>query len=270
MLFCRLKNSRYPFLYCLLFVCSIHLFFLLMLFIKRGADTIFLSVNTSRKAAEIIFIPSRNAPPLAQSMQLGAHASAQAVVAKNSGATAEVMTVKPKTTVQKKAKKEVATPKKEAPKKTVKESSKKDQPKKEVQKKVDDKKKVVQHENECVKNAEMPASVPLKASPIQDSVSQSVDGARAIHATKQEIQAYEQMQFLQQKVSEVWRPPLGLPAGTECSIACGVDTHGKVHTTTVEKSSGILMFDLTAKKAVHGLEFPIWVRGSNVIILFKL
>ena len=90
-----------------------------------------------------------------------------------------------------------------------------------------------------------------------------------IEASRQEIEAYKQMQVLQQRISESWKPPRGLVKGIECLVGCLVDGSGKAHTIKVEKSSGVLMFDVAAKKAVATLEFPLWARGSNITIVFK-
>jgi hypothetical protein len=283
MLFCRLKSSRYSFLYCLLFVGAVHLFFLIVLFIKRGSDTVFLSVSTDRKVAEIVFILDKTAAPLALSMPLLAHTNTPQLMIKPSVQKKEnIMVSGSKKGAQKTVKKEVNSQKKIVAKKEVsKESGKKNDLnkknqaiKKESNKQVDNQKSVVQKkvpdEKVIEKSAEMtPAkTIALNVTPIESVANQLVSG-QTLHATKQEIEAYEQAQFLHQKISEIWRPPRGLPAGVACLVAWVVDSQGKAQAITVEKTSGIVMFDLTTKKAVHALEFPIWARGVSFKTTFK-
>lgn len=94
-------------------------------------------------------------------------------------------------------------------------------------------------------------------------------GQDVVYVGQQEYDALGMQTYLQQELSANWQPPQGLPADTSCEISFVVDWHGKANTVAVSKSSGALVYDISARSALLAMEFPDWARGKAFKITFK-
>ena len=54
-----------------------------------------------------------------------------------------------------------------------------------------------------------------------------------------------------------------------CELRFLVDWDGNVCETTVHKSSGVLMYDISARMAVAKMDTPRWSRGKEFIVAFR-
>lgn len=180
-------------------------------------------------------------------------------------------------------KKSDAPKKVDTPKKTVEKTvpvekkkieEKKTAPKKTEPKKVEEKKQDNLPEK-MVKEELKPAAVPILAAVAQPVASASAadigaDEPLVIHATAQEIEAYRRANLLQQELVRVWHPPVGIAKDTNCTINCQVNWQGGVHDVTIQKTSGILMYDVAARSALYAMQLPEWARGKSLTIIFKV
>jgi TonB family protein len=83
-----------------------------------------------------------------------------------------------------------------------------------------------------------------------------------------EMEELDRQEELQQALSTCWKPPVGLREGLECVLIFQVDAEGNVIKVTVQKSSGVLVFDMAARMAISHMQMPQWARGKELSITF--
>jgi hypothetical protein len=69
-------------------------------------------------------------------------------------------------------------------------------------------------------------------------------------------------------VSRHWAPPPGIARDCSCDITVSIGYDQSVIKVEISKKSGILMYDLAARKAAMMTTFPAWTRGKTVTIRF--
>jgi len=74
---------------------------------------------------------------------------------------------------------------------------------------------------------------------------------------------------IQRGVDRVWRPPLGVPKGTECVALVAVDSAGKISQFKLIKSSKIIIYNLSIVKIGGILEFDRSLWGKSFEITFR-
>lgn len=79
----------------------------------------------------------------------------------------------------------------------------------------------------------------------------------------------KQYAVLQEEVGRHWKPPAGIQPRNTCHISACVAHDGTLQTLTIAQSSGILVFDIAARKAVVSSELPQWIKGKAITIVFK-
>jgi outer membrane biosynthesis protein TonB len=84
-----------------------------------------------------------------------------------------------------------------------------------------------------------------------------------------EVEALRRASLLQKELVHHWKPPIGMPTSAACDVSFFVDTHGKVKNITMAQSSGIMMYDISARQALFSMKMPQWTYGKNVTITFK-
>ncbi|MFC1842024.1 TonB C-terminal domain-containing protein, partial [Candidatus Dependentiae bacterium] len=74
---------------------------------------------------------------------------------------------------------------------------------------------------------------------------------------------------IENEIAKHWRPPAGLSKDLYCTINVLVDWNGNVKQSMVKRSSGVLIFDISARMAVAKLSLPKNVRGKEINITFN-
>jgi len=91
-----------------------------------------------------------------------------------------------------------------------------------------------------------------------------------IYVGQVEMAALQMQEEMQMHVSQLWKPPAGLPNDLHCVVKIVIDWNGNPHEAIVEKTSGVLVYDISARTAVAQLqELPRWARGKEFSITFK-
>ena len=72
---------------------------------------------------------------------------------------------------------------------------------------------------------------------------------------------------IQQAVVQSWMPPVGIEAGVSCEMKVKVSAQGIADTVEIVKSSGILLYDTSARTALYEIEFPKEVYGKTIRIV---
>lgn len=105
--------------------------------------------------------------------------------------------------------------------------------------------------------AQADKSVPVE--PGSETVAIAYTDARLAH----------QYIVLQQEVSKQWAPPPGVSDETTAKLTVVIDRAGAVQDVRVEESSGVLIFDITARSALLAVVWPVWTWGASITITFK-
>jgi len=95
--------------------------------------------------------------------------------------------------------------------------------------------------------------------PVCDAVAIAYADARLIH----------QYTVLQNELSKYWAPPPGMADDCKCQLTACIDRTGMVSDVVVQESSGVLIFDITARTALFAVAWPVWSWGSSITITFK-
>jgi len=90
-----------------------------------------------------------------------------------------------------------------------------------------------------------------------------------VQANYREVEAHRRQVLLQKELAKCWKPPIGVPHDCVCEIKVVVNWNGIVKELDVAKSSGVLMYDVTARSALHTMKMPAWSKGKSLTITFK-
>lgn len=169
------------------------------------------------------------------------------------------------TTVEKPPVKKVVKkepPKKEVPKEELKkEVEKKEEPKKEVEKK-EEPKEVEPTEKEETSNVEENVSAGEDESDEQEVLHFNLMGE-----SDPKVLVYQQ--HIQIEVDRLWRPPLGVPKGTECTVSFEIGRDGEVKTFKIDKKSKMPIYDLSITRVGKEFKFNECLWGKSFTISFR-
>jgi outer membrane biosynthesis protein TonB len=81
------------------------------------------------------------------------------------------------------------------------------------------------------------------------------------------IQSYQRV--IQREVERLWRPPVGVARGTECTVCLTVDGNGNVAHFEIVASSNIMVYDLSVIRVVPLFKFDRSLWGKSFTIDFR-
>jgi hypothetical protein len=84
-----------------------------------------------------------------------------------------------------------------------------------------------------------------------------------------DLQALEMENILVAEVGQYWSPPPGISKNAVCEASVLVSTEGKIATCTIKKTSGITIYDVTARNALLKVSLPKQFWGKEFSITFK-
>lgn len=112
----------------------------------------------------------------------------------------------------------------------------------------------------CTRPAEVPQNVDQVTSSEQD---------QAVFVGQQEYDFLQMYRCIQEQIEQCWRPPSGLQGVRTCHIRVVIDWQGVVASTAIEKSSGILTYDISARASLASINFPRSAYGKEIVINFS-
>lgn len=71
---------------------------------------------------------------------------------------------------------------------------------------------------------------------------------------------------IQHAIIQSWTPPVGLDQGVCCEMKITISSDGIADSIEVAKTSGVLVFDMSARTALQQIEFPKEVHGKTIMI----
>jgi hypothetical protein len=159
---------------------------------------------------------------------------------------------------------------------------KKETPKKEDIKKVEPKiepKKEVKPTPQATPIVEQPKTEPVKPANPESPVAQAIDieqtiipvipeNAQISHNYR-EVEALRRGAQLQKELVQKWKPPIGVSPDCMCEVSFFVNTAGTIEDLKMVKSSGVVMYDISARQALFAMKMPQWAHGKTFTIGFK-
>lgn len=79
----------------------------------------------------------------------------------------------------------------------------------------------------------------------------------------------EEFKVLHEEIVAQWAPPPGIASTCSCKITMLIDWEGVIRNFTVNESSGVLMYDIAAQKALTQVKMPKWTWGKEITITFN-
>ncbi|KKP35589.1 MAG: hypothetical protein UR26_C0003G0062 [candidate division TM6 bacterium GW2011_GWF2_32_72] len=95
------------------------------------------------------------------------------------------------------------------------------------------------------------------------------EGLDVLFVGTDDLQALKLQELIQAEINEAWSPPAGLSKDLECQVKIFVDLNGKSSQIAVVKSSSVLVYDMSAKRAAMSSSFPEALRGKEIVLTFK-
>ena len=85
--------------------------------------------------------------------------------------------------------------------------------------------------------------------------------------TNNELIKYQEN--IQKEVARLWKPPIGVPKGTECSIQFEINAKGNVDHFEITSKSNILIYDLSILQVAKNLKFDSSLWNKKFTIDFR-
>lgn len=164
---------------------------------------------------------------------------------------------------------------------------KKEQIKKSVPKKKQPIKKAPAKKNinkeETVKKVE-PKKEELKQQPIKDIVKEepiiekvetseisevNLGVGEVLELGRDDKLVFEAYQVVQGQINEIWAPPLETDSDIFCDLKVSIDLNGKLNNIIIVKSSGVPMFDMSAKIALQDIVWPKHFHSKDIDLTFR-
>lgn len=230
-------------------LCGHILFLVFLFFVYRGSNQSFVfsvTHNTITQGAPVVFMP------MYKTIQ-----------------TASGTPVKKKAVPKVKKKKETVL------KKDVDKPKKKQKPKKSVSQKKNTKKKPKAATSKPKKKTEktQKKEKKQKAQTVKQKQvapkKQQGKQEQPLLVGRHEMEALKMQEALEQEIVKQWKPPTGLPKTLACTLSFFVSWSGDIQKITIEKSSGVLMYDISARMSVAALSLPKTAHGKEFTITFQ-
>ncbi|MBT4594927.1 hypothetical protein HOD08_03550 [bacterium] len=90
------------------------------------------------------------------------------------------------------------------------------------------------------------------------------------HASRRALYAASIQLEVQQEVARHWKPPLGVPEGTECRVQFKLSNDGEVDEIEILESSDIPVYDLSIQRVADDMRFDKILWGKNFTVNFRL
>lgn len=148
-------------------------------------------------------------------------------------------------------------------------------------KKVPEKKQIVEKKAEPVKKEALPALAKEVEKPVEKkpepSTASATDTLAQVDHHELEVSKLglyekgllEEFKVLHEEIVAQWAPPPGIASTCSCKITMLIDWEGVIRNFTVNESSGVLMYDIAAQKALTQVKMPKWTWGKEITITFN-
>lgn len=109
-------------------------------------------------------------------------------------------------------------------------------------------------------------SIPQKADPLAQASHHELEVHKiGVH----ERGLLEEFKALHEDIVSKWAPPPGIAPNCSCQVTMLIDWKGALRDLKMQESSGVLMYDTAAQKALTQIEMPKWTWGKEITITFN-
>ena len=168
--------------------------------------------------------------------------------------------------------KEAVTPKHTENKKNTEHASpiKKEAPKKVLPKAVQEQPAITPVPVQKAIENQISESNPSASTDVHSSSDVADEINQPIYIGRDEKGEYELVNALLQDIKSVWKPPVGFVWNTPCVARVSVDGGGVVREVVIEQSSGIVVVDISVRRALEQVTFnSSLVYGKKLILSFE-
>ena len=88
-----------------------------------------------------------------------------------------------------------------------------------------------------------------------------------IYIGRDELQSFQLGRVMYEEISQVWKPPAGFSWREPCQVKVKIDNDGKVTSAVIEKSSGIVVVDISITQALKDMSFSSPLAFNKEFIL---
>jgi hypothetical protein len=140
-----------------------------------------------------------------------------------------------------------------------------------------DEKKMSPPKDELTKNKKEDVSKNIIAQKKSDTidtvstqiVSDKVIEEECISLSLEELELLKKVNYLQTELARVWHPPIIQKINPTCTLEFFVNWQGIIESIKIVESSGVLLFDSAARKALYTMHIPEWAKGKSITIVLK-
>jgi outer membrane biosynthesis protein TonB len=100
-------------------------------------------------------------------------------------------------------------------------------------------------------------------------VDSTSSAAEEVEIGRKDFENLKLFEKVHSTVSKNFKPPKGIAKGVECVIKLSLDKKGNLQNIEFEKSSNVLIFDLSAKRAALEAKMPKELWGKDIALNFK-
>lgn len=85
---------------------------------------------------------------------------------------------------------------------------------------------------------------------------------------REDLAYYQAFADVQHQVNTLWTPPAGF-SDLECNVKAVIDNNGTLIKISIERSSGSLAYDVSAKMAFQKIEWPKNLWSKEIVLTFR-
>jgi outer membrane biosynthesis protein TonB len=132
--------------------------------------------------------------------------------------------------------------------------------KKEIKKEVKNKaKKIIKKENKSKRTTQAQ----------RDPRRKTKQERQPVYIGRHDLQALRLQEMVQGEVEKHWNSPVGFSKDLSCVIKVFVGWNGSIENISVKESSGVLIYDVSARMAISKLKMPPMAKGKEINITFN-
>lgn len=106
----------------------------------------------------------------------------------------------------------------------------------------------------------------IESDDLDDSV-EDIDLSSVSFVGRYDLEKYEIEEKIKTEITKHWKFPFGVNKTTSCELGITVGVDGKALLVMIKKSSGVLVYDMSAKAAAYQSRFPKEVYGKEFTIV---
>jgi hypothetical protein len=70
-------------------------------------------------------------------------------------------------------------------------------------------------------------------------------------------------------IAQSWHPPIGTSRDCACQITLQIAWDGSIQKLIIDKSSGVLIYDVAARNALYTMPMPSWTHGKTLTVTLR-